>query len=222
MTQAMYQILVSYMEFNMKDAAHDQAHVYRVLHTALQLAKDHPEADTDVLIAACLLHDIGRDAQFKDPSVCHARFGGEMAYRFLLEQGWDETSAAHVRDCISSHRFRGDNSPKTIEAKILFDADKLDVTGAVGIARTLLYQGQVGYPLYTLTKDGALCPGQSPQDPPSFFREYHFKLKNLYSKFYTQSAQQLAAQREEISIAYFHALEQELAGADSLISILED
>ncbi len=82
----------------------------------------------DILIAACLLHDIGRGEQYKNPSVCHAAVGGEMAYRFLTEKGFDKAFAEQVKQCICTHRYRKGNPPQSIEAKILFDADKLDAS----------------------------------------------------------------------------------------------
>lgn len=48
-----------------------------------------------------------------------------------------------------THRFRKNRPPESPEAKILFDADKLDVTGAMGVARTLVYQGTMAQPLYS-------------------------------------------------------------------------
>ena len=56
----------------MSDAAHDKQHVYRVLYNAVEIAKTERGANYDVLIAACLLHDIGRKEQFEDPSKDHA------------------------------------------------------------------------------------------------------------------------------------------------------
>jgi HD superfamily phosphodiesterase len=73
------------------------------------------------------LHDIGREKQFKNQNICHAQIGGIMAKEFLLKNNWPDSEAEHINKCISSHRFRGDNIPETIEAKILFDSDKLDV-----------------------------------------------------------------------------------------------
>ena len=72
---------------------------------------------------------------------------------YLLENGFSEAFADAVRSCILTHRFRVARPPQSIEAKILFDADKLDVTGALGIARTLLYKGTVTEPLYLLDEN---------------------------------------------------------------------
>ena len=180
MTNETYQLLENYMRSCMADSAHDAEHIYRVLYNALAIAQAETEVDYDVLITACLLHDIGRKEQFADPTVCHAAAGAEKAYHFLTEQGFAEDFAEKVRHCILTHRFRKAMQPQSIEAKILFDADKLDVTGAIGIARTLMYKGDMAEPLYHLLPGGEISDGTEDLGP-SFFREYKFKLEKLYN-----------------------------------------
>jgi len=200
----------SYMLHEMQDSAHDKHHVYRVLSSALKIADHYEEIDTDVLIAACLLHDIGREKQFANPSICHAIAGGEMAYTFLLSQGWSSQKAAHVYDCISTHRFRGDNTPLSIEAKILFDADKLDVCGAIGIARTLIYNGLTSEPLYTLDDDGRIIESVDDPENTSFIQEYNYKLKNVYSTFLTEQALEIAKMRQKTAVDFYNCLLNEI------------
>ena len=158
-----------------------------------------------MLITACLLHDVGRKEQFADPKVCHAMAGAEKAYSFLIENGFDEDFAQKIRHCIQAHRYRESNQPQTLEAKILFDADKLDVVGAMGIARTLLYKGKMGEPLYSLSEDGSVSDGVG-DTVPSFFQEYKYKLENLYSKFYTKKATELAKQRQAAAVSFYNDL----------------
>jgi uncharacterized protein len=192
MEKSMYKIIEGYMYDCMNDSAHDPEHIIRVLFQSLNIASKRSEnINFDVLIASCLLHDIGREQQFKNNEICHAEIGGIMAKGFLLKNGWHEKEAEHVNKCISSHRFRGNNIPTTIEAKILYDSDKIDVTGSLGIARTLLYKGIVGSKIYAL-KDGNICIGENKDDDETFFKEYNFKLKNLYDKFYTKEAFEIA------------------------------
>ena len=206
MNKSMFGIIDKYMHECMEDSAHDSEHVYRVLYSALCIAERTKEhVDYDILIAASLLHDIGRNEQFADPAVCHARAGGIKAKSFLLKNNWNGERAEHVNQCISTHRFRGDNIPETIEAKILFDADKLDVAGCLGIVRTLMYQGRMGNPIYSTDANG-ICDGMSPQESESFYKEYHFKLKNLYSKFYTPAAKRMAKKRRKIAAEFFSGL----------------
>lgn len=209
MTAALYQTIENYMLSIMDDSAHDAQHIYRVLYNALEIAKSEPEVDYDVLIAACLLHDIGRPDQVADPSLCHAEVGSEKAYRFLLDLGMERCFAENIRHCILAHRFRKNLPPQTIEAKILFDADKLDVTGAIGIARTLQYRGTLLEPLYRILPDGTISDGTE-DIGHSFFREYKFKLEKLYDRFYTQKGAELASKRRAIAAAYYDNLYKEV------------
>jgi len=210
MDKQQYKEIENYMLSCLADSAHDREHVYRVVHTAMQIADREQNVDMEVLICAALLHDIGRAEQFADPTLCHAKVGGEKAYRFLTAQGFSEEFAEQVRHCITAHRFREHCPPKSLEAKILFDADKLDAVGAMGIARTLLYQGHEGTPIYSLTEDGTVSDGTEDRQD-SFFREYKFKLEKLYDRFYTEQGRSLALQRRQAAVDFYQALLRETA-----------
>ena len=209
MKKAEFEQLNSYMQSCMKDSAHDREHIYRVLYSALDIAASEEDVNYDILITACLLHDIGRQAQIEDPSLCHAEVGSEMAHDYLCSYGYGKEFADHVAECIRCHRFRKEQPPKTIEAKILFDADKLDVTGAMGVARTLLYAGRLSGPLYNLKADGSVSDGTE-DTTPSFFQEYKFKLERLYDRFFTEKGKELAAQRKKAAEDLDNALLQEV------------
>ena len=209
MLKSDYTAIENYMTECINASAHDREHVYRVLYGAMDIAKSESGVDFDILTAACLLHDIGRAEQFADPRLCHAEVGSEKAYRFLLKLGWSEERAKRVRDCVKTHRFRSDCPPESIEAKILFDSDKLDVSGAIGIARTLFYRGQVGEPLYRLDLDGTVSDGAQDTEP-SFFREYKFKLENLYDKFFTTRGKELAEGRRRAAVDFYNSLLSEV------------
>lgn len=208
-----YDKIEAYMLECMRDSAHDREHIYRVFYTALDIAESEPSANLEILTAACLLHDIGRPEQFANPELCHAEVGSEKAYEFLIGIGWTEERADHVRDCVYTHRFRSENPPQSIEAKILFDADKIDVSGAVGMARSLMYRGAVGEPLYTTNADGTVSDG-SDTDEPSFFREYHFKLKNIYGKFFTERGREIALSRRRAAEEFYNALLSEVKSSE--------
>lgn len=209
MTKETYYALENFMICCMKDTAHDKEHVYRVLYNALEIAQTETDVNYDVLIAVCLLHDIGRKEQFENPALCHAIAGSEKAYQFLLANGFEESYAEQVKQCIKTHRYRKDNPPQSLEAKILFDADKLDAIGAVGIARTLLYKGFVTEPLYTMLPDGSVSTGEN-DTAPSFFQEYKYKLENLYSKLYTEKAAAIAKERQHIAVEFYNSLYREV------------
>ncbi|MBD5488635.1 MAG: HD domain-containing protein [Lachnospiraceae bacterium] len=208
MNKDIYCLLENYMLSCMEDSAHDKEHVYRVLYNALEIAKAQESVDYDVLIAACLLHDIGRKEQFQDPALCHAAVGSGKAYQFLTEHGFAADYAEKVKHCIQAHRYRKSCLPQSIEAKILFDADKLDAAGAMGIARTLIYKGIVAEPLYSVLPDGSVSTGENDPDP-SFFQEYKYKLENVYSNFYTDRAAELARKRQHIAADFYQCLYEE-------------
>ena len=212
MKQKTYSLLENYMLSCMEDSAHDKEHIYRVLYNALEIAKTESNVDYDVLIASCLLHDIGRKEQFENPSLCHAMVGSEKAYHFLLEHGFEADYANQVKHCIQAHRYRKSAPPQSLEAKILFDADKLDATGAMGIARTLIYKGIVSEPLYSLLPDGMVSTGEN-DTTSSFFQEYKYKLENVYSHFYTTRATEIAKERQRIAVNFYNCLYQEANGA---------
>ena len=201
----------AYMLNQMQDSAHDRHHVYRVLNSAFDIANHEGTIDIDVLMAACFLHDIGREKQFSNLELCHAQIGGEMAYAFLLTREWPEQKALHVKECISTHRYRGNNTPQSIEAKILFDADKLDSSGAIGIARTLIYEGQVAEPLYIIDEHGNIVIDGGGVEISSFFQEYNYKLKNVYASFFTERARTIAMKRQKTAIDFYEGLYSEIA-----------
>lgn len=208
MKREVYSLLENYMLSCMGDSAHDKEHIYRVLYHALEIAKTEHPVDYDVLIAACLLHDIGRKEQFENPALCHAKTGSEKAYRFLMRHGFADSFAERVRQCILTHRYRKDCEPQSLEARILFDADKLDIAGAMGIARTLIYKGAVGEPLYSVLPDGMVSDGENDAEP-SFFQEYKYKLEKIYSGFYTVRAAELAKERQQNAVEFYNNLYRE-------------
>lgn len=214
MDKATFKRIESYMLSCMDDSAHDGEHIYRVLSNAMVIAREETGVNYDILISACLLHDIGRPDQIRDPSLCHAAVGCEKAYAFLTDNGFASDFAASVRDCIRTHRFRKNDQPESLEAKILFDADKLDVVGAIGIARTLVYKGTVTEPLYTRREDGTISDGAG-EEPHSFFQEYHRKLNKLYDRFYTQAGHRLAQQRRKAAQDFYESLYWEVTALDS-------
>ncbi len=197
--------LEEYMLLRMQDSAHDRQHVYRVLNNAIEIAKGEDHVNMEALMVAALLHDIGRADEKADLKADHAVTGGDRAYQVLIEAGYDHAFAEHVRQCIRTHRFRRNDPPATIEAKILFDADKLDVCGAIGIARTLMYSGAHDRPIYNTKEDGGISDGMGDAED-SFFREYRFKLEGMYDRFLTRRGAELARERQKAAVDFYEAL----------------
>lgn len=204
-----YKLFEEYMLSCNSDSAHDKDHIYRVLYVALDIADHEKHVDHDVLICACLLHDIGRKEQFDDQTLCHAAVGSEKAYEFLISEGFHIDYAEDVRGCIKAHRFRTGEQPRSLEAKILFDADKIDATGTLGIARTIFYKGQVSEPLYSLMPNGQVSDGTNDSEP-SFFQEYKYKLEGLYGNFYTKRGAEIAQERQASAQSFYKSMLSEV------------
>ncbi len=215
MTKKQYGELAAYMEKCMSDAAHDREHVWRVLGYALRVASMEKAGgrriDYDLLIAACLLHDIGRSAQFKDPSLDHAAVGADMAAEWLSSHGWGEDFSQAVRTAIRSHRWRTGGRAETLEAQILFDADKLEASGMMGLFRTIAYCNHVEEPFYTVDRAGQV--EFTADAAPSVFQEYCHKLSKVKERFYTQSARDLAGRFSKGMDAAMTAALQEVSFA---------
>jgi uncharacterized protein len=203
--------------------AHDINHVMRVYNLCLELAKYEPSVDLGILRTAALLHDIARTKEDEDAGVLgvdHAILGAEMSDKILRKLGYPEEKIEHIKHCIASHRFRGENPPRTIEAEILSDADKLDVLGATGIARSFTIGGENGQKIYSDTpideyiKEnlvGGKANGRI-KDPSKHASnlEFETKFKQIPNRLYTQKAREIARERLEYMKQFFERLKKEI------------
>jgi len=220
-----YQKLKEIAEKEMRDAspAHDINHVIRVYGLCVRLAEHESNVDLDILKSAALLHDIARTREdYGDKNIDHAVLGAEMSEKILKELAYPEEKIERVKHCIVAHRFRGENKPKTKEAKILSDADKLDVLGATGIARSFIIAGDMGEKLYSDTpieeyikenladgKHNGRIKDVSKHAPNI---EFETKFKHIPNQLYTKQAKEIAKQRLEYMKQFFERLKTEING----------
>lgn len=186
-------------QYYRNDAAHDFDHVLRVLANAREIAATETDVDLDVLTTAVLLHDIARAEQDRT-GVDHALAGAEQARRILTDA--DPDFVAAVCHAIAAHRFRNDMPPQSPEARILYDADKLDSLGAIGVARIFAYAGHHRNRLWAEDDSGAHTPLQ----------EYRQKLQHLPDKLLTPSGRKLARTRHAFMAAFLEQMAAEIAG----------
>lgn len=218
---AKYNKIVEAVEKELTCSAHNLDHVFRVYNLCMLLSKYEQDVDMDVLIPAALLHDIARvkESEDKTGEIDHAVLGSEMAADILNNLGYKEEKVKQIKHCISSHRFRTGNEPKTIEAKILFDCDKLDVVGAAGIARTFMLAGQFGQRLSVdeeledYLKNNTVTNGRIKDvSKHSPLIEYEVKFKRIPEKLYTDKAREIGNERLRFMEEYFNRLRMELEG----------
>lgn len=201
-----------------QDPVHGFDHVLRVLALALRLGAE-AGADLAILRAAALLHDAAGAAPGDDPDgggrATHEQASATFARQVLAGAGWEEARIEAVAHCIRAHRYRSAEAPASLEARILFDADKLDVLGAFGIARTIGFALQAGQPIYAPPSAAFLESGQGePGEPHSAYHEYLFKLRHVADRLHTAEARRLAEKRQTLLKAFFEALDEEARGPD--------
>jgi uncharacterized protein len=202
------------------DAVHGFDHILRVYRLAERIAGAEG-ADLEIVRVAALLHDAQEQPAHgeedldtlgsKDERSTHHHRSADFARQVLLEHGWSEERIQAVLHCIRAHRYRDDSEqPQTLEAKVLFDADKLDAIGAVGVARAIVYAVQVGEPAYA--KPSALFMQSGKREPGerhSAYHEYIFKLQHISGRLYTSTARKIALERHQFMIKYFTRLAEE-------------
>jgi len=190
--------------------SHDWEHTRRVLALCLHIGRVEG-ADPCVLEIAALLHDVGRSAEDEsNGAVCHAERGADMAREFLQGRLPTGPGMDNVIHCIRTHRFRGNARPETLEARVLFDADKLDAIGAVGIGRAFQFAGEVGATLYNPEADPLQTAAYTRED--TAYREYRVKLSRIRERMLTAEGRRLAEERHAFMERFFDRFLKEVAG----------
>ena len=187
---------------------HDYAHTLRVLHNAELLLQTEPDADSFVVRTAALFHDFARPEELaSNGKQDHAQLGADLVRIELEQLGCEPDFVNHVTSCIRTHRYRGKLIPDTLEAKIVYDADKLDSTGAFGIARAFHFAGRIGACLHNSAEEAINSDAYGRND--SAYREYLVKLRHLPEKMLTDSGRELAKERAVFMDEFFTRLNSE-------------
>jgi len=196
------------------DPVHGFDHVLRVYRLADRLS-DAEGADHQIVLAAALLHDVESDQGSRTSGQLradHHHDAAEFAKGVLQAEGWRVDRINAVLHSIRAHRFRDDSEqPQTLEARVLFDADKLDAIGAIGAARAIAYAAKKGQPAYGEPSSKFIQSGElEPGEPHSAYHEYLFKLKKLKDQLYTRSGREIAVERHRFMTEYFERLVEEI------------
>ncbi len=194
--------------------SHGPDHSERVFHMAMTIGRKMG-ARLDIIAPAALLHDIGRKQESSTKGkVCHAELGAKMAELLLRELGYSQADREAICHCIHAHRFRSSTSPETTEAKILFDADKLDSIGAIGIGRAFLFAGQIGARLHNAEIDPANTESYSTED--TAYREFQVKMSKIREQMLTPLGRQIAERRHAFMETFFSEMHHEIYGSEFL------
>jgi len=206
--QEILQKTAAYVKLKMEDdsSGHDWWHVYSVWNNARMIGKKE-NADMFVVELAALLHDLG-DYKFYNGD---ETMGPKLSREWLEQLEVDEQVIAHVCDIINDMSFKGAGVKivmKTLEGKVVQDADRLDAIGAIGIARTFAFGGSRGRRLYdpmtepVMHKSFAEYKNMTNGTTINHFYEKLLLLKDLMN---TETGKKLAAERHRFME---HFLEQ--------------
>ena len=201
--------------FKGASGCHDWSHVERVVNLAKKIAKKE-KADVRIIEVAAYLHDIGRKNEMqKKGKFCHAENGAVIAKEILKKYSLEEKIVDNILHCIISHRFRNSHVPQTIEAKCLYDADKLDSIGAIGITRTCLFAGNAGSNTIYTGREKQLAlqsKDYSYTCEDSAYLEYEVKLKHVKNKILTKTGKKIAENRHQYMKEFFQRMWDEVEG----------
>lgn len=195
-------------------SGHDFWHIYRVWKMAKRIAEEE-KADLFTVELAALLHDIA-DWKYHDGDLS---VGPKVAREFLESINADEKTIAHVCDIIGSVSYKGAGVKgimKTLEGKIVQDADRLDAIGAIGIGRTFMYSGNKGQPMH--------IPGKMPvmhQSAEEYIKgntttinHFHEKLLLLKDRMNTKAARKIAEGRHRYMEEFLDKFMKEWEGEE--------
>lgn len=189
------------------DGAHDLAHVRRVVHNAIMLARLEG-ARLEVVFPAAWLHDcvaVPKDSPRRSQA---SQLAAETAVSFLRTQPYPAQYLPSISHAIIAHSFSAGIQPQTWEAKVVQDADRLDALGAVGIARTFLVGGAMGRPLYH--EDDPFCQARDPDDRVSTLDHFYTKLFRLPDTMQTAAGRREAQKRVAFMREYLAQLATEI------------
>ncbi|MDF1516111.1 MAG: HD domain-containing protein [Anaerolineae bacterium] len=195
------------------DSVHDFDHILRVVALAAVIGEQEG-ADMTVVHAAALLHDLGR-AESQANGWNHAAVAAEQAGTLLESRGADPAWQHAVCHAISAHRFREAPDPETLEAKVVFDADKLDAIGATGIARAFAYGGAHRQRLWAPLESVNLADWDQNGDNPDVHTPVHefvVKLSRIKDRLYTPAGRRIAEARHTYMQKFFERLDAEVRG----------
>ena len=189
------------------DPAHDLLHVRRVVATASKLAEESG-ASLEVVRLAAWLHDcvtVAKDSQQRSQA---SRIAAERAGEFLGTHRYSDATISAVVHAIEAHSFSADIPPRTLEARVVQDADRLDALGAIGVARCLMVGAKLDRPLYQPVDP--FCDRRDPDDNRATIDHFFTKLLGLSDTMQTSSGRREADRRTQFMHGYLEQLRSEI------------
>jgi len=205
------------LEDGSEDAAHDYDHLVRVIALADKIQASEG-GNLPIIWGAVALHDIGQERERRQGGD-HALIGAALAAELLKNSPFPQEYIPAVQQAIQEHRMTGGKIPQTLEGRILYDADKLDCLGAIGIGRLYCITGRYNQKVYAPIPDDVVEPidpqmirnlRRRPDYSP--YIEFQILFGNLPDRMTTKTGRELAHERFAYMQEFFTRLRQEVEG----------
>jgi uncharacterized protein len=200
-----------------EDAAHDYDHLVRVMALADKIQAIEG-GDLPTIWAGVAFHDLGQERERRHGGD-HALIGAELAEDLLTDSSFPQQCIPAVKQVIKEHRMTGGIIPQTLEGRILYDADKLDSLGAIGIGRLYCITGRYNQKVYSPIPEDIselIDPHmirilrRRPDYSP--YIEFQLLFENLPDRLTTNTGRKLAHERFDYMKEFFDRLRQEIEG----------
>ena len=189
------------------DSAHDISHIERVVQNARKYAVVE-QANPEVVIPAAWLHDCVTVPKNSPDRAYASILAATEASKFLLSINCDKGILEQIIHAIESHSYSANIQPRTLEAKIVQDADRIDALGAIGISRCLLVGGSLNRSLYS--QIDPFCGNREPEDEKYCIDHFFRKLFNIAETLHTEAARADAEKRVKFMKIYLTELSIEI------------
>ena len=190
------------------DSAHDFEHVMRVYKNAQKICILE-KANEKLVLSAALLHDIISYPKSDKRSKLSSIQSAKKSEQILKKYNFAKEEISIISDAIRDHSFSQNKTPRTLEGKILQDADRLDALGAIGIARVFATSGSLKRPFYNI--DDPFCKTRTPDDKTWTVDHFFQKLLKLELLMNTKSGKVEAKKRTGILKKFLKQLKQEIS-----------
>lgn len=189
------------------DPAHDFLHFKRVAKTAEAICASE-NGRLEIVLPAAWLHDFVLIPK-NDPRRSQAsRLSAASATQFLRENAYPEEFLAEIGHAIEAHSFSAGIEARSLEAKIVQDADRLDGLGAIGIARCFAPAGLLQRPFYS--EADPFCDARAPDDRLYTLDHFFVKLFRTAETLQTQAGQAEGKRRMERMRKFLDELREEI------------
>lgn len=189
------------------DPGHGFDHIKRVVQNAITLGREE-QGNPQIILPAAFLHDCVSVPK-NDPQRSQAsRLAAQAAITHLRSIGYSDSYDDDIVHAIESHSFSANIPCRTIDAKIVQDADRLEALGAIGIARCLMTGGSLQQLLYDFSEPFPF--NRPPEDRKQSIDHFFAKLLLLPGTMQTESGRKMAWNRTKIMTDYLSSLASEI------------